>query len=99
MVMLRSGGSMEDYPAERLVIRVHYDDLLPEDVTTIDGIPVTKPARTLLDLATCSDDHELEQALANALQRNLTTRSDILEVMARYPQHPGAPRLRALLGP
>jgi predicted transcriptional regulator of viral defense system len=30
---------------------VHYAVLEPEDVTTVDGIPVTSPARTVLDLA------------------------------------------------
>jgi hypothetical protein len=31
---------------EVIKIRVHYDpDLRPEDVTTVDGIPVTTPAR------------------------------------------------------
>jgi hypothetical protein len=41
--------------------------------TTLDGIPITTPARTLLDLATCVDDDGVEQALANAIRRGLTT--------------------------
>jgi predicted transcriptional regulator of viral defense system len=66
-------------------------------VTTLDGIPITTPARTLLDLATCVDDDELEQALANAIRRGLTTYEEIREVMGRYPRHAGVARLGALL--
>lgn len=86
-----------DGSEDALVIRVHYEDLYPEDVTEIDGIPVTTPARTLLDLATVTDDRELEDAVANALRRGLTHRSEILEVIARYPHHRGGRRLRALI--
>ena len=36
---------------------VHRHPLFRSDVTTVDGIPVTTPARTLIDLAAvCSDD-------------------------------------------
>jgi hypothetical protein len=84
--------------ASELKIRVHYDpDLRPEDVTTVDGIPVTTPARTLLDLATCVDDDALKQALAIAIRRGLTTYVELREVMARYPRHKGVARLGALL--
>jgi hypothetical protein len=78
-------------------IKIHYDDLYPEDVTEIDGIPVTTPARTLLDLATVSVDRELSRAVAEALRRGLTNRTEILEVIARYPRHRGGRQLRALV--
>jgi hypothetical protein len=97
MVMFRPEATRGN-GAPELEIRVHYDpDLRSEDVTTVDGIPVTTPARTLLDLATCLDDEELEQALAKALQRGLTTYAELREVMARYPRHEGLARLGALL--
>ena len=47
--------------------------LQPVDVTTVDAIPVTTPARTLIDLATCLDDDVLEEALDDALRRRLVT--------------------------
>jgi len=98
MVLPRRFALDEDGEEPPLRIRVHYDpDLLPEDVTTIDGIPVTTPARTLLDLATCSDDGELREAVQTALHRKLTTRAEIRAVIARYPRHRGGPRLKALL--
>jgi len=82
---------------EVLEIRVQYEDLYPEDVTEIDEIPVTAPARTRLDLATVTDDRELKDAVVNALRRGLPNRSEILEVIARYPRHRGGRRLRALI--
>lgn len=78
-------------------IRVHYDDLYPEDMAEVDGLPVTAPARTLLDLATVCDDGEMQHAVAEALRRHLTDRSGILAVIARYPRHRGGPRLKALI--
>lgn len=98
MVIPRAFGSDGEGAETRIRIRVHCDpDLLPEHVTTVDGIPVTTPARTLLDLATCADDGDLRQALKTALRQKLTTRTEILAVIARYPRHRGGPRLRALL--
>ena len=41
------------------------------DVTTLDGIPVTTVARTLIDLAGCAEPHVLEEALDDALRRGL----------------------------
>jgi hypothetical protein len=85
MVMFRPEATRGNGASE-LKIRVHYDpDLRPEDVTTVDGIPVTTPARTLLDLATCADDDALEQALAIAIRRGLTTSAELREAMARHP--------------
>jgi hypothetical protein len=77
--------------------RIHHEDLLPQDLTTVAGIPVTAPARTLLDLATCVSDEDLELAVGRALARGLTTRSELFGVMARYPKHRGVARMKALL--
>ncbi|MFW6330353.1 MAG: hypothetical protein ACOC3J_01375 [Gemmatimonadota bacterium] len=80
-----------------LTIRIHHDHILPEDITTFEGIPITTPARTLLDIATSISDEELMAAVAMALDRGLTTRHEIRAVIDRYPEHRGGPRLRALL--
>jgi len=45
----------------------------PEDITTIDGIPVTKPARTLLDLCTVEPVEVIERCLDDALRRRLVS--------------------------
>ncbi len=45
--------------------------LTPDDITTVDGIPCTAVARTLLDLAAVATDERVERALnqADVLQR------------------------------
>lgn len=85
-------GSPE--PKGFIPIRVHYGDLHPEDVSTVYGILVITPARTLLDLASTVEPCELEQARVAALARGLTSPVELLEVMTR---HLGVPRLAALL--
>jgi very-short-patch-repair endonuclease len=79
-------------------IRVHrVNDLAPDEVTMVDGIPVTTPARTLLDLGECLSTRELEQALARAERSGLVTREAVRAMVQRHPQHRGARMLRQLL--
>lgn len=79
-------------------VRIHrVRDLLEDEVTTIDGIPVTTPARTLLDLAESLSSREVEQALANALRMHLVTREEMRHMVERHPRHRGVPLLRKLL--
>jgi hypothetical protein len=55
-------------------VRVHrVTHLDPCDVTTRHGVPVTTPARTLLDLAGVVEDEALEQALDHCLHQGLTS--------------------------
>jgi very-short-patch-repair endonuclease len=82
----------------RREIRVHLVAALDHrDVRTVRGIPVTTPARTLLDLAAVVTTRELEQALAEAHARRLARRSDLLSLLARVGARPGAAPLRSLL--
>ncbi|NIQ52897.1 MAG: DUF559 domain-containing protein [Gammaproteobacteria bacterium] len=79
-------------------VRVHRVRALPPDeVTRIDGIPVTNPVRTLLDLAGAVDRRDLERALARADRQGLAGRKKILALLARHPRRPGAGALRACL--
>lgn len=48
-------------------------DLDRGDVATKDGIPVTRPARTLIDLAGAASKSALEEAVDDALIRRLVT--------------------------
>jgi len=53
---------------------VHRPMSLPDvDVITVDAIPVTTPARTLIDIAGCVDADVLEEALDDALRRRLVS--------------------------
>jgi predicted transcriptional regulator of viral defense system len=79
-------------------VRVHRVRTLPADeVTLIDGIPITTVARTLCDLATVAEQRELERAFEEALGRGFTNRAEILAVSGRWSRRPGSGRMRAPL--
>lgn len=71
--------------------------LRADEITTLDGIPITTPARTLFDLAGVVGPRELERALAEALAKRLTTLAGLERVVARHPRGPGRAILRQLL--
>jgi very-short-patch-repair endonuclease len=73
---------------------------LPEDeVTVVDGIPVTSPFRTILDLAgRLPTMRQLERAMNAAEARQLRDRVSLPMLLERYPRRRGSPRVRALLG-
>jgi hypothetical protein len=53
--------------------RVHQSrDLRPDHITIIDGIPVTRVPRTIVDLAATKHAARVERALDNCLSMNLT---------------------------
>jgi very-short-patch-repair endonuclease len=72
-------------------------DLRATDIRWRNGIPVTSPARTILDLTATMDDLELEAAMSVAFRRNLVRRSHLADVIERNPRTKGIARLRALL--
>jgi len=71
--------------------------LPPQDLTTKDGVPVTKPARTLLDLAEVLSRRALERALDESERLRLCRRPALLSVIDRSPGRVGAARLAAVL--
>ena len=76
-------------------IRVHrVSSLRPGEVTRLDVIPVTTPARTLLDVAGVLRPREVEQAFARADREHLIRRPMLLSLLPRYPGRPGTPVLR-----
>jgi very-short-patch-repair endonuclease len=79
-------------------VRIHrVRDLRPDEVMVLDGLPVTTPARTLLDIAETMTSREVEQALATAYRKALVTRDELRAMVERHPRHRGAPLLRRLL--
>ena len=78
---------------------VHRSTLDAIDVRIVDGLPVTTPARTLIDLAAVLDDADLEAAVESARRRGLvvpsvlTARLDAIGASGR----PGVARLRRVL--
>jgi very-short-patch-repair endonuclease len=81
-------------------IRVHRTAHLdPRDARRYQHLPITSPARALLDIVPEISGRSLEWALDQALVKRLTTRGQIKAVLAAYPHRPGTPRLQALLDP
>jgi len=79
-------------------LRIHRSRTLQsEDVQVLHGIPVTSPARALIDLAEGAPERELERALGEALVQKLTSRSALVAAVAGAPGRRGAARLRRLL--
>jgi very-short-patch-repair endonuclease len=79
-------------------VRLHRsNDLEPDEVTSVDGIPTTTVARTLLDFAAVAASRELEQALAHAERHELVSTEELAQVMARHPKHRGVRALRRLV--
>ena len=69
----------------------------PRDIRRQKGLPLTAPARTLLDLAAVIPRQTLEQAVAEALARRLTSMSALRDALERAPRRHGARALRELL--
>ena len=68
-----------------------------EERTTRRGIPVTTPARTLLDLAAVLRRHELERATEEAERRRLVDTPSLDALFTRHPRAKGVRVLRAIL--
>jgi predicted transcriptional regulator of viral defense system/very-short-patch-repair endonuclease len=79
-------------------IVVHRSALALDEVTEVDGIPVTSPFRTVFDLAaTLPRQRELERAMNEAEVRQLRDRVSLPVLLERYPRRRGARRVRQLL--
>ncbi len=70
--------------------------LSDEDVTSHDGIPVTAPGRTLLDLATQLPRRDLARAVEQAEILGLVHGDWLGPLLTRNPWHRGAAALRAI---
>lgn len=80
-------------------LRVHHvQELSAADRAHKRGIPVTSPARTLIDYAATANATELERAIAEACANNLANERQILAAIERVPNHAGVGSVRAILG-
>jgi hypothetical protein len=82
-----------------VIVHLPREPIPPEDITAIDGIPVTKPARTLLDLATVEPVEVVERALDDALRLGLVSLAFLdrwLEIPLNV-RHRGARTLQRLV--
>lgn len=79
-------------------VRLHrMEPLEPDEVTRRHGLPLTSPARTILDLASCLGPYELERALARALKKEVVNLDSLETMLLRHPYREGHPKLRDLL--
>lgn len=78
-------------------IRVHRRNLDARDVWTRDGIRVTSPARTILDMAATMSAAELRRMVRQAQAERRVNMRQLLDVLARHRGHRGAGRLRAVI--
>jgi very-short-patch-repair endonuclease len=78
---------------------IHRHPLPRADVTTVEGIPVTTPARTLIDLAAVLPREAVEEAMDDALRRGMVSIPLLrrrLNAIGR-PGRPGIALMRSLL--
>jgi very-short-patch-repair endonuclease len=103
---MRKGAA---YPVHLLVPRdrfapklegvvVHRSNSLTQrDATIYKGLPITTPERTALDVAATLPDKEVERCVAEGFALNLLTFAKLNAVLARAPNHPGAPTLKRVI--
>lgn len=79
-------------------IRVYRRKTLPaEECTRVEGVPITSPSRTLLDIAGTAGARELEQVVAAAERNGLASREELAGLLSRYPRQVGSSRLLSLI--
>lgn len=71
--------------------------LSADDVRVSNGLRVTRPARTLLDLAATTEPRQLDRLVAEARLRRLVDEHALRKVVSRHPRRRGGARLLALL--
>jgi very-short-patch-repair endonuclease len=90
-IVLRREG-----PGRRSGVSVHcYTTLRADEVSLVQGVPVTTVERTLLDLAAVIGPAELERLVAHAERDGRTELAALPAIGARHPRHRG---LRNLAG-
>jgi very-short-patch-repair endonuclease len=79
-------------------LRIHRSRaLLPADVCWHEGIPVTTPNRTLVDLAETEPARDLERAFDEAITQRLTTYPSVSAAVERSRGRQGVSKIRELL--
>ncbi len=83
----------------RAGIRVHRRyGLSAKHRREVDGIPITDPVSTLVDLSSCSPDWRVERAVNEADRLDLVDPETLRATIDLHPPRPGVARLRRLLG-
>jgi len=78
----------------------HRTAAIPRQMQRIrNGVPLTSPARTLVDLATVCPENALERAIEHAFRRRISSANEVHQVLWRLPteRKAGTRRLARLL--
>jgi very-short-patch-repair endonuclease len=86
-----------DRHGERAGVRIHRIDLSRADVTRIDGLPVTRPAVTLVHLARTLAPVPYERAVQEAFAKRLTSPRELEAALDRHRGGRGTRRLKRML--
>jgi very-short-patch-repair endonuclease len=78
-------------------VLTHRSVIPAEEATVREGIPVTSPFRTLLDLAAVAPRRVVERTMKEADVLRLTDRVGLPELLERYPRRRGTATVRAIL--
>ncbi len=73
--------------------------LEPEDVRHWEGLPLTSPARTVIDLAAVLSANELQRTYQEAQIRRLVRPFELRSALGRIGRRPGFAALRSMLEP
>ena len=77
-------------------VDLHTGRIEDDERTEIDGIPTTTAFRTLLDLTSCLNDRELQQAMNETERLRIAEPISLTSLLRRYARRPGTRRLRDL---
>jgi len=84
--------------AQRPGIRIHRAELDHGDIRDRQGLAVTSPPRTVLDMSALLNEEDLEQLVAEAHFRRLSSEAELQDQLARNPRKRGTAKLRTVLG-
>jgi hypothetical protein len=92
-----SAGDPRDEPDIPGVVIHRGPSLHPDDVTVVDGIPMTSPSRTLIDCAECMSADELRDMFARARERDLLDPDALRASRARVEWRPSLAMLDEII--
>src|SRR3954447_16698969 len=92
-----SAGDPRDEPDVPGVVIHRGPPLHPDDVTVVDGIPMTSPSRTLIDCAECMSADELRDMFARARERALLDPDALRASRARVQWRPSLAMLDEII--
>lgn len=82
---------------QRSGLRIHRSWLPHDEVTALDGIPVTSVSRTLFDLAGVLRPEQLRRAAHEAEVHRLWDRLSLADLLERHPRRRGAAAVREIV--